>query len=111
MAREPGFKDVARRPAGETVKETTIGLGWRVHSWWAVVVAASGPAASPVVVHRERVTLIDDASVREPYHAAVGLPLGEVPAFIGSGEGTPGAPGGGAGPRAIPLPGAVRGGR
>ena len=63
-----------------------IGLGWRVHSSSAVVVAVSGPAASPVVVHREQVTLLDDPSVREPYHAAVALPLDEAPAFIGSVE-------------------------
>ena len=66
--------------------KTPIGLGWRVHSWWAVVVAVSGPAASPVVVHREQVTLIDDESVREAYHAAVALPLDEAPAFIRSVE-------------------------
>jgi hypothetical protein len=53
---------------------TAIGLGWRTHSWWAVVVAVSGPAASPVVVHRERVILLADSAVREPYHAAVRLP-------------------------------------
>jgi hypothetical protein len=65
---------------------TAIGLGWRVHSWWAVVVAVSGPAASPVIVHRERVTLLDDASLREPYHAAVGLPLDEAIALLTSVE-------------------------
>jgi hypothetical protein len=63
---------------------TAIGLGWRIHSWWAVVVAVSGTAASPVLVRRERVTLVDDPSVQEPYHAAVGLPLDEAPAFIRS---------------------------
>ena len=47
-----------------------IGLGWRVQSWWAEVVAATGPPASPVIVHRERVTLIEDESLQEPYHAA-----------------------------------------
>ncbi len=67
---------------------TAIGLGWRVHSWWAVVVAVSGPARSPVVVRRERVTLLDDASVQEPYHAAVGLPLDEARALIRSVEET-----------------------
>lgn len=50
--------------------------------------AATGPAASPTVVHREQVTLLDDASVREPYHAAVALPLDEVPAFVSSVEKT-----------------------
>jgi hypothetical protein len=47
-------------------------------------VAVSGPAASPVVVDRERVTLVDDASVREPYHAAAAVALGEAPALIES---------------------------
>lgn len=63
---------------------TAIGLGWRIHSWWAVVVAVSGTAAAPVVVHRDRVTLVDDPSVQEAYHAAGGLPFDEAPAFIRS---------------------------
>lgn len=61
---------------------TAIGLGWRVHSWWAVVVAVSGPVASPVVLRRERVTLLDDESVQEPYHVAVGLPADQAKASI-----------------------------
>ena len=61
-----------------------IALGWRIHSWWAVVVAVSRPATSPVVVHRDRVTLLDDVSVQEPYHAAVGLPLEDARALIAS---------------------------
>jgi hypothetical protein len=65
---------------------TAIGLGWRTHSWWAVLVAVSGPAASPVVVHRERVTLLDDVLERQPYHAAVDLPLDEARALIKSVE-------------------------
>jgi hypothetical protein len=63
---------------------TAIGLGWRVHSWWAVVVAVSGTVSSPIVVHRERVTLLADSAVREPYHAAVRLPLDEAKALIES---------------------------
>ena len=66
--------------------DTAIGLGWRVHSWWAVVVAVRGTAVSPEVVHRERVTLIDDAQLREPYHAAAAVPIEEAPALIGSVE-------------------------
>ena len=65
---------------------TAIGLGWRVHSWWAVVVAVSGPAPAPAVVRRERVTLLDDESLQEPYHAAVGRPLDEARALIASVE-------------------------
>jgi hypothetical protein len=57
---------------------TAIGLGWRIHSWWAVVVAVSGPAVSPVVVRRERVTLLADESLQEPYHAAAALVGGRV---------------------------------
>lgn len=68
------------------MQDTIIGLGWRVHSWWAVVVAVSGPPASPVIVHREQVTLVDDESVREPYHAATAVPRGEAPALIKSVE-------------------------
>jgi hypothetical protein len=63
---------------------TAIGLGWRIHSWWAVAVAVSGDAVAPVVIRRERITLLDDASVQEPYHAAVGRPLDEAMAFIES---------------------------
>jgi hypothetical protein len=66
--------------------DAAIGLGWRVHSWWAVMVAVSGPAAAPVVVHRERVTLLDDTAVREPFHAAGALPIGDAPALIDSVE-------------------------
>lgn len=65
---------------------TTLGLGWRVHSWWAVVVAVSGSAASPVVAHRERVTLLDDEARREPYHVATTVPLDEAPAVIAAVE-------------------------
>jgi hypothetical protein len=68
------------------MQDATIGLGWRVHSWECVVVAVSGPAASPVIVHRERLALIDDETLREPYHAAVAVPLDEAPALIGSVE-------------------------
>lgn len=61
-----------------------MALGWRVHSWWAVVVAVTGPAAAPVVVHREQITLVEDETVREPYHAAVPIPLDDAPALIAS---------------------------
>ena len=63
---------------------TAIGLGWRIHSSSAVVVAVTGPAASPVLVARERIVLLDDPAVQEPYHAATRLPLDEIPAFLNS---------------------------
>jgi hypothetical protein len=62
----------------------TIGLGWRIHSSSAVLVAVSGPVSSPVVVRREQVALIADPAVQEPYHAAVGRPLDEAEALISS---------------------------
>ena len=68
------------------MQDKAIGLGWRVHSWRAVVVAVRGPATSPEIVHREEVTLVDDESTREPYHAAWAVPIDEAPALIGSVE-------------------------
>ncbi|MEN3273314.1 MAG: hypothetical protein V7636_2075 [Actinomycetota bacterium] len=65
-----------------------IGLGWRIHSTSAVVVAVRGPASSPEIVHREEVVLVDDPSRQEPYHAAVGMPLDEARVFITSMEET-----------------------
>jgi len=70
------------------MEEQTIGLGWRVHSWSAVVVAVGGSPASPVILSREQVTLLHDASLREPYHAALAVPLDEAPALIESVEET-----------------------
>jgi hypothetical protein len=39
-----------------------------------------------MIVHREQVTLVDDESMREPYHAAVAVPRSEAPALIASVE-------------------------
>jgi len=55
-----------------------------VHSSWAIVVAVSGPAASPVIVHRDRVALLEDDAMVEPYHAAAAAGLAEAPALIDS---------------------------
>ena len=65
-----------------------IGLGWRVVHSSAVVVGISGPPGSADVVFRDTITLLDDASIEEPYHAACALPRDEVPAFIKSVEET-----------------------
>jgi hypothetical protein len=70
------------------VPVSDLGLGFRVHSSSALVIAVRGPAASPVVVHREQVRLIDDPALEEPYHAAVGRPLDEAAALIASVEET-----------------------
>jgi hypothetical protein len=61
-----------------------IALGWRVHAASAVVVAVTGSADAPEVVHRETVTLLDDPVLCEPYHAAVGRELDDARALIAS---------------------------
>jgi hypothetical protein len=66
--------------------DNAIGLGWRVHSWRALVVAVRGPAESPQIVHRQEITLIDDEALRQPYHAACAVPMPEAAALIGSVE-------------------------
>ena len=68
--------------------DTTIGLGWRVHGWSAVVVAVRGSAGAPELVHRGRVTFIEDESRQEPFHAATAVPIDEAPALIESVEQT-----------------------
>jgi hypothetical protein len=61
-----------------TGRDTKIGLGWRPHTWEAVVVAVSGPASAPVIVHRAKLSLVEDRRLREPYHAAAALVGGRV---------------------------------
>lgn len=53
------------------------GLGFRVHSGWAAVVAVAGPAKSPSVVLRRTLILADPglAGSKQPFHAAEGLAL------------------------------------
>ena len=75
---------MTRRTTSTAGRDGTIGLGWRVHSCSAVVVAVSGPPASPAVLHREHVTLLDDVSLQEPYHVAATSPRDEAPALIAS---------------------------
>jgi hypothetical protein len=61
-----------------------VGLGWRCHSGWAVLVVVSGPVPLPTVACRRRVELVDDTLPRQPYHAAAesGLSLGEGEALV-----------------------------
>lgn len=46
-----------------------VRLGWRCHSGWAVMVVASGTPASPRVLARERVQLVEEPLPRMAYHA------------------------------------------
>ncbi|HXZ28827.1 MAG TPA: hypothetical protein VEG08_12615 [Terriglobales bacterium] len=53
------------------------GLGFRVHSGWAAVVAVAGPVKAPQVVLRKTVVIADPAipGSKQPYHAAEKLSL------------------------------------
>src|SRR4051794_32760498 len=61
-----------------------VGLGWRCHSGWAVLVVAEGTPAAPHVLARERVQLVDEPLPRMAYHAieAYDLSLTEGRALI-----------------------------
>lgn len=51
-------------------------VGFRCHSGWAVLVVVSGSDASPLLLDRRRVELVDESMPRQPYHAVAegGLP-------------------------------------
>jgi len=59
-------------------------IGFRVHSGWAVVVTVAGSIASPSVVDRRRIQLVDMFiyKYRQPYHTAEQMPLKEAAEFI-----------------------------
>jgi hypothetical protein len=59
----------------KTTNLASVGLGFRVHSGWAAVVAVKGPASSPAVVDRRRIELADPAirGSLQPFHAAAEL--------------------------------------
>jgi len=54
-------------------------IGLRAHSGWAAAVALASPPHPPAVITRRRLTMVDPkaASAKQPYHAAVGLEIGE----------------------------------
>ncbi|HEY6322715.1 MAG TPA: hypothetical protein VJA16_14260 [Thermoanaerobaculia bacterium] len=60
-------------------------LGLRVHSGWAALVALSGPLATPAVLVRRRIELVDRDSSggNQPFHAARGLPLDAAQELVG----------------------------
>jgi hypothetical protein len=51
------------------MSRTSVRLGWRCHSGWAVMVVAAGTPAAPRILARERVQLVDEPLPRMPYHA------------------------------------------
>lgn len=60
-------------------------LGLRVHSGWAALIALSGPLATPAVLARRRIELVDRDSPggNQPFHAARGLPLEAAQELVG----------------------------
>ena len=65
-------------------ERTAVGI--LCHSGWAVLVAVTGAAGSPVVLDRRRVELVDESLPRQPYHAVArgGLPEGVIEAVAGA---------------------------
>src|SRR6266852_6334939 len=61
---------------------TSAALGFRAHSGWAVVVAVAGSPLAPVVLHRQRVELVDSGLPKQPYHAAEPLELKKAEALV-----------------------------
>jgi len=57
-------------------------VGVADHSGWAVFVTVGGASSQPEVVDRRRVTLVAPELPRQPYHAAVGLPLHDAERLI-----------------------------
>jgi hypothetical protein len=59
-------------------------VGFRAHSGWAAAVAIAGPADAPVVIARLRIEMVDRGvpGAAQPYHAAVGLEIGEAQRIV-----------------------------
>ena len=62
--------------------QSHVGLGFRVHSGWAAVIALGGKPAFPEVIHRARLALIDreGEGTAQPYHAAAEMEPADVEA-------------------------------
>lgn len=60
------------------------GLGFRVHSGWAAVVAVAGPVKAPQVVLRKTIIIADPAipGSKQPYHAAQKLGLKQAETLV-----------------------------
>jgi hypothetical protein len=59
-------------------------IGARVHSGWAAVLAVSGESASPQVIDRRRIAIVDSAVVgaSQPYHFAENLELRDAEEYL-----------------------------
>lgn len=63
----------------------TAAFGCRVHSGWAALIAVAGPLATPAVLARRRIELVDRTvpGGAQPFHAARLLPLDEARQLTG----------------------------
>lgn len=59
-------------------------IGFRAHSGWAAAVAIGGPPEAPSVIARRRIQMADRgaAGPSQPYHAAVGLDIGDARSVV-----------------------------
>ena len=60
------------------------GIGLRVHSGWAALVAVAGTPRAPVVLERRRIVIADAkiAGSKQPFHAAEGMKVDRAEAHI-----------------------------
>ena len=59
-------------------------LGFRAHSGWAAMVAATGTIEAPRVLDRRQIVIAgpETPGARQPYHAAAGLPFTAAEALV-----------------------------
>jgi hypothetical protein len=67
-----------------TVSVNQAATGFRAHSGYAILVTVGGSVASPAVIQRRRIELVDRAisGSAQPYHAAQPMKLEEAKAFL-----------------------------
>ena len=61
-----------------------ISLGIRTHSGWAAIVAAGQHEGEWTIIARERLSMVDDAYAKAPYHAAENLSPEEARSLVDS---------------------------
>lgn len=71
-----------RESAARKRATSSVALGFRAHTGWAVMVAMAGPLSSPRVAHRCRIELGGSGVPRFVYHAAREAGLAKAPRIV-----------------------------
>lgn len=84
MVRARAGAEHVNHPATTGSSVARAGLAFRAHSGWAVLVAVAGSVAAPVVIHRQRIELVDPefSGSRQPYHLAKPMKLEHAAALL-----------------------------